>query len=101
MDQILPGTPYLKEPPPADDMTREAMYIKGNLMPRMIGRTPTYEDPELAAKQKLESIDSEKSIDSENSIDNEKQTKNIKDGNKLGTQEGEANQGEKRNPDKT
>ena len=95
MDQILPGTPYLKEPPPADDMTREAMYIKGNLMPRMIGRTPTYEDPELAAKQKLESIDSE------NSIDSEKQTKNIKDGNKLGNQEGETIQGEKRDPDKT
>ena len=90
MDQMLPDQPRLKGPPPMDDMTREARYIKGNVIPRTLGRDPTYEDPDIEAmakmKEQYETI--------------EKQKHEAKEGNKLENKEADKIEGERRDPDK-
>lgn len=90
MDQMLPDQPRLQEPPPVDDMTREQRYIKGNVIPRMFGREPTYEDPEIKAMEEMK----------EQYEAMEKQKQEAKEGNKLENKEIDKIEGERRDPDK-
>lgn len=49
---FLTDSPQLRDKEEPGDIEREQRYIMGNLIPRMFGKDPKYEDPEAVEHEK-------------------------------------------------
>ena len=99
-EEILPESPYLKEAEDPGDLNREQMYIKGNLIPRMLGRDPTYDDPDLVeTRKRREEVELANRKKQESDFEASEVTKENKQ-NKLENRDVETIEGEKKDPDK-